>query len=235
MIVTIVGFFLVHYLIKCIGSTRTCCWKKHTDCLARWLVNATGYLIGRCADWSRKFISNPDWQLWYVFTGLLLKLGFAFGVRFASARGLLWVCIASGRGLLWVRSSRPQPDTESEPEVRFGSAFCYSSTHWGQPLHQVWYWSSEGVKRYWADKRVVWPWPFNMWPWKSIAIIYSLRATPVPSLVLINWRGQKILSRQHIVYRLTDPPTYRPTDSCKTICPLFQGRHKNYPREAKLN
>ena len=26
-----------------------------------------------------------------------------------------------------------------------------SSTHWRQPLHQVWYWSSEGVKRYWAD------------------------------------------------------------------------------------
>ena len=24
----------------------------------------------------------------------------------------------------------------------------------------------------------------------------------------------------------TDRPTYRPTDSCKTICPLFQGGHK---------
>ena len=47
-----------------------------------------------------------------------------------------------------------------------------SSTHWGQPLHQVWYWSSEGVKRYWAD---------NTWS------------------------------------------TDRPTDRCKTICPFFQG------------
>ena len=27
----------------------------------------------------------------------------------------------------------------------------WSSAHWAQPLHQVWYWSSEGVKRYWAD------------------------------------------------------------------------------------
>ena len=34
-------------------------------------------------------------------------------------------------------------------------------------------------------KRVVWPWPLNMWPWKAIAIIYSLRATPAPSLELI--------------------------------------------------
>ena len=33
------------------------------------------------------------------------------------------------------------------------------------------------------------------------------------------------MSGQHLVYRLTDRPTYRPTDSCKTICPLFQGGH----------
>ena len=57
--------FLVHYLIKCTGSTRTCCLKKtywftRNDCLTRWLVNATGLLIGRCTDWSRQFISNPD-------------------------------------------------------------------------------------------------------------------------------------------------------------------------------
>ena len=53
--------------------------------------------------------------------------------------------------------------------------------------------------------------------WKSIRIIYSLRATPAPSLVLIKWRGQKILSGQHLVYRTT----YRPTG------PLCQGGHKN--------
>ena len=25
------------------------------------------------------------------------------------------------------------------------------TTYWAQPMHQVWYWSSERVKRYWAD------------------------------------------------------------------------------------
>ena len=32
------------------------------------------------------------------------------------------------------------------PENQMGS-----STYWAQRLHQVWYWSNEGVKRYWAD------------------------------------------------------------------------------------
>ena len=43
-----------------------------------------------------------------------------------------------------------------------------SFTYRGQPLHQVWYWSSEGAKRYWGNNtlgsRVVWPWPWIMWP-----------------------------------------------------------------------
>ena len=60
--------------------------------------------------------------------------------------------------------------------------------------------------------------------WKSIRIIYLLGEHPALSLVLIKWRGQKILSGQHLVYRPTDIPT----PSCKTICPLFQGGHKNY-------
>ena len=38
---------------------------------------------------------------------------------------------------------------------------------------------------------------FKYVTWKSIAIIYLLRATPAPSLVLIKWRGQMILSGQH--------------------------------------
>ena len=33
--------------------------------------------------------------------------------------------------------------------------------------------------------------------WKSIGTFYLLRATPIPSLVLIKWRGQKILIGQH--------------------------------------
>ena len=101
--------------------------------------------------------------------------------------------------------------------------------------------------------------------WKSILIIHSLSANPAPSLVLIKWTGQKILSGQQsgltltfvhvtwksigIIYstpapswywsseavkryytdniwttdRQTDIPTDQLTDSCKTICPLFQG------------
>ena len=52
--------------------------------------------------------------------------------------------------------------------------------------------------------------------WKSKEIIYSLGATPA----LIYWRGQK--SWVDNTWN-----TDRTTDSCKTICPLFQGRHKN--------
>ena len=80
------------------------------------------------------------------------------------------------------------------PWCKIQNYFLYvqSSTYWARPLHQVWYWSSEGVKRYWAD---------NNWS--------TDRPTDLP----------------------TDRPTYQPTnrltDSCKTICPLFQGGHKN--------
>ena len=59
----------------------------------------------------------------------------------------------------------------------------------------------ESVKRYWADNTVGWKsgltLTFENVTWKSIGIIYSSRATPAPSLVLIKWRGQKILSGQH--------------------------------------
>ena len=143
-----------------------------------------------------------------------------------------------------------------------------------QPLHQVWYWSSEGVKRYWADNTLgskkwfglaLWTRDLKInseyllikynlctkfgidqvkgskdfvrtthWArksgltltiehltWKSIEIIYSLRATPAPSLVLIKWRDQKILTGQDLVYRPTDRPTDRPT------VPPFSRGHKN--------
>ena len=64
-----------------------------------------------------------------------------------------------------------------------------------QPLHQVWYWSSEWVKRYWADNTVGWEEWFDLTfehvTRKSIGIIYSLRTTPAPSLVLIKWMGSK--------------------------------------------
>ena len=75
---------------------------------AFWLVNA---LIGQ-----ERFISNPDWQLCYTsgprvcLTGSLLKLGFAFQVRFASAR----VCFAFSRG-----PTGPRKRTRGQVWVRF--------------------------------------------------------------------------------------------------------------------
>ena len=77
----------------------------------------------------------------------------------------------------------------------------------------------------WAEKSGL-TLTFEHVTWKSIGIIYSLRATSAPSLVLIKWRGQKILRGHHLVYRPTDIPT----DSCKTLCPLFkEGINIIYP------
>ena len=50
----------------------------------------------------------------------------------------------------------------------------------------------------------VWNWPIRLTlifahvTQKLLGIIYSLRTTPVPSLVVIKRRGQKILSGQHV-------------------------------------
>ena len=49
---------------------------------------------------------------------------------------------------------------------------------------------------HWAQKSSL-TLTFEHVTWKSIGIIYSLRATPVPSMVLIKWRGKKIFTRQH--------------------------------------
>ena len=77
----------------------------------------------------------------------------------------------------------------------------YTYKAWVQTLHRVWYWSCERVKRYWANtqsaRKSGLTLTFEHVTWKSIGIIYSLRATPAPSLVLIKSRGQKILSGQH--------------------------------------
>ena len=72
---------------------------------------------------------------------------------------------------------------------------------------------SKGIKyikwtTHWAQKSGL-TLTFKQVTWKSIGIIYSLRATTVPSLVLIKWKGQKILSGQHLVYRRTDRHTDR--------------------------
>ena len=58
----------------------------------------------------------------------------------------------------------------------------------------------------WAEKSGL-TLTFKHVTWKSIGFIYSLRAIPAPSLVLIKRRGQKILSGQHLVYTLSDRHT----------------------------
>ena len=89
---------------------------------------------------------------------------------------------------------------------------------------------SEDIKRttQWSEKSGL-TLTFEHVTWKSIGIIYSFRATPAPSLVLIKWRGQKILIGQDLVYRPTDRPTYRPTDRptvAKQYAPFFKGSIK---------
>ena len=59
---------------------------------------------------------------------------------------------------------------------------------------------SKGLKyvkwtTHWAQKSGL-TLTFEHVTWKSIGIIYLLGSTPAPSLVLIKWRGQKILSEQ---------------------------------------
>ena len=55
--------------------------------------------------------------------------------------------------------------------------------------------SKQGIKIHIGLKRVVSPWPLNMW--KLIGIFILLGATPAPSLVLIKLKGKNILSGQH--------------------------------------
>ena len=73
--------------------------------------------------------------------------------------------------------------------------------------------------RQWAEKSGL-TLTFEHVTWKSRGIIFLLRATPAPSLVLIKWRGQKILSGQH--FRIpTDWHTDRPI--VKQNSPFFKG------------
>ena len=113
-------------------------WYTLNDCLEHWLVNALGLLIGPCADWSRKFISNPDWQLCYVKRTLSPLFGFAseIGVRFrgslcvssGSAWGLLCVRSGSSRGQLWVRFTPIGPRTRTQGSLWVRFLFCPDGT-----------------------------------------------------------------------------------------------------------
>ena len=91
----------------------------------------------------------------------------------------------------------------------------------------------------WAEKSGL-TLTFEHVTWKSIGIIYSLRAIPAPSLVMIKWRGQKILSGQHLVYRPTDRPTvakqYAPffKDGIKRVNRETVNKSWQFPAEAKI-
>ena len=82
------------------------------------------------------------------------------------------------------------------------------------------------LKTHWAQKSGL-NLIFNHVTWKSIGIIYSLGAAPAPNLVLIKWRGQEILSGQHLVYRPTDR-------QLQNNMPPFSRGHKNEPLNLPL-
>ena len=113
---------------------------------------------------------------------------------------------------MWPEINRDYLLTEGKPCTKFG-------------IDQVK--GSKDIKRttQWAEKCGL-TLTFEHVNWKSIGIIYSLRATPAPSLVLIKWRSKDI--ERTTLGLQTDLPTDIPTDSCKTIRPLFQGGHKKY-------
>ena len=104
-----------------------------------------------------------------------------------------------------------------------------SSTHWGQPLYQVWYWSSEGVKRYWADNTVGWEELFDLDLWTCDLKINRdhllIEGNPCTKFSINQVKGSKDIEWTTLGVQ-NDRPTYRPTVA-KTICPLFQGGHKN--------
>ena len=98
-------------------------------------------------------------------------------------------------------------------------------------MHQVWYWSSEGVKTYWMDNTVGWEkcwFDFDLWTCdlKINRDHLLIEGNPCTNLSIDPVKGSKDIARTTLGLK-TERPTYRATDSCKTICPLFQGGHKH--------
>ena len=96
-----------------------------------------------------------------------------------------------------------------------------------QPLHQVWYWSSEGVKRYWADSTVGWEEWFDLDLWTcdlKINMDHLLtEGNPCTKFGIVQMKGSK-----DIVDNIwsTDRPTDQPTDwqtVAKQYAPFFKG------------
>ena len=100
---------------------------------------------------------------------------------------------------------------------------------WLQSLHQVWYRSSEGVKRYWADNTVGWEEWFDLDLWTCDLKINRdhllIEGNPCTKYGIDQVKGSKDIDRTRLGLQ-TDIRTDRLTGSCNTICPLFQGGHK---------
>ena len=104
------------------------------------------------------------------------------------------------------------------PENQWGSS-TYTATPAPSLLLIKW-----SAKRYWADNTVGWEEWFDLDLWTCDLKINGdhllIEGNPCTKFGI-----DQILGQQTDIP--TDRHTDRPTDSCKTICPLFQGGHKN--------
>ena len=86
---------------------------------------------------------------------------------------------------------------------------------WVQPLHQVWYWSSEGVKRYWADNIVGWEEWFDLDLWTCDLKINRdhllIEGNPCTKFGIDQVKGSNDIDRTRLGLQ-TDRPTNQPTD-----------------------
>ena len=108
----------------------------------------------KCIKWTTQWVEKSGLTL--IFEYVTWKsIGIIYSLRATPAPNLVLIKwrgqkILSGQHSGLRRVVCPWP-LKIWPENQLGLF-----THWGQPLHQVWYWSSKGVKRYWPDNTVVW-------------------------------------------------------------------------------
>ena len=104
-----------------------------------------------------------------------------------------------------------------------------SSTHWGQPLHQVIdlvKWSKD------IERTTQW---FDLDLWTCDLKINRdhllIQGNPCTKFGIDQMKGSKDIERTTLGLQInipTDRHTDRPTDSCKTICHLFQVSNLNF-------
>ena len=101
----------------------------------------------------------------------------------------------------------------------------YMYKAWLQPLHQVWYWSSEGVKRYWADNTLGSREWFDLDLWTCDLKINRehllIEVNPCTKFGIDQVKGSNDIERTTLGLQ-TDRPTYR-TTVAKHYAPFFKG------------